>query len=266
MSNFFDLRRFGKYLLYDVKTAFADCRASLLVMSLIPVIWFTVTQLVSLVTTGGFAHIDEGIKMPVFVAVVIICVISFPVRHYGQLTDRRRGSDWLMIPASGFEKFLSLLLVCCVLLPLCLSSVYLLCDYLMSFVPRYGAVTFTLRDAFSLKSMGDSEIVLGVVPVVVGWLNWCENILVFALGALVFKKAKVPYTILSVFGIIFVLVAGIGLLIDNHVFESDACNMLEGMTAERFAVIINVLANGLYLLVFTLLNLGLYFRIKAIKH
>ena len=269
MSNFFDFRRFGKYFVYDLKTAFCDCRATFLVMGLMPAIWFSIYELISILTTGHFIMVEGGAKLPVFVMVIMASVIVLPTRHYGLLTDKRRGADWLMIPSSAFEKFLSLLMVCCVAAPVALMAVYLLCDWILSLIPYYGGVTFALRDAFTVPTFGSegSELALGITPAQILWLNWCEYVLIFALGAVCFKKAKVAKTILCIFAAVMVLLSLIGLVAGRSSLDMEDLRWLgTELTPEKISMWFNILVNGLFLVVFTLLNLGLYFRIKTIKH
>lgn len=267
MNKIFNFKRFGKFFAFDARTAAADWGVSFLVMALMPAIWFVLYEVLQLVTKGAWRPLPDDGKLPIFMVTMIVGMISFPVRHYGFITDKRRGSDWLLIPASSFEKFLSLLLMCCVVVPVALVGVYTICDLLMTIFPAYGDVSYRLSDAFRARTFsdGNSLLSLSVCPAFIFWLNWCENTLIFALGAVLFRKAKIPYTILSVFGIILVLITIFGLIIGNTSFDLDLFDLGEDITAGKAATLVNVFVNVVYLVVFTVLDLGIYFRIKTIK-
>ena len=66
------------------------------------------------------------------------------VRSYGYLTEKKAGSNWLMVPASKAEKFVSMLLMVCIVIPLLFFVVYMVLDGFLSLVdPTYGQALFT---------------------------------------------------------------------------------------------------------------------------
>ena len=208
MSNVFSAKRFGKYFVYDLGRAKDNFGLSLLILGLLPVAFYVLYQLFSLIgpahsfgSGAGFsAYRGLSLIIAVFVAVAV-----FPVKVYGPLTDKRSGSAFLMLPASTLEKWLSMVLITCIVLPVCLAVLYMGSDLVMGLVfPKtYGTPLLsqyrTILSDFASANEFDSH---GVNP---GWalaLNWCFYVLAFPLGSMYFKKGKVGLTLLSLFGIV----------------------------------------------------------------
>ena len=93
------------------------------------------------------------------------------------------------------------------------------------------------------------------------WLSWCENVLAFTLGAIYFKRNKIVLTYLSLLaiGIVCALIFG---LCANGNFELDPTDISE----DSLMRIVNTGIYVLYAIIFAALDLGLYFRIKTLKH
>ena len=264
MSNTFNFKRFWKYLRYDLVSAAHDSGTMLISIAAMPVWFFAVQQLLSLVFSGEFKPIDNAAIIIAYLVSFAVTVIFFPVQHYGKLTDKKAGSDWILVPASRFEKFLSLLVVCCVAAPLVWLVVIVACDGLLSLV--FGTYdTFVFPKIFesiggAVAEVHTDNIKFAFNGPVVTYLSWCENILAFTLGAIFFRKNKIVYTFLSLMGI------GIACtLIFAGIFGGDVHIDLEDVSEDRMLRMINYGMYTLYVVVFAILDLGLYFRIKTIK-
>ena len=136
MDSIFSFKRFVKYLGYDIVNAKNYFGLSLLICGLMPAIVYLVFALFSLVFTGnvqgggGFSQITS---ICISLVVVILC---FPAKVYGSVTERRAGSSWTLLPASVFEKWLSMLVVCCMVLPLCFGVLFFGVDGIMSLIVK----------------------------------------------------------------------------------------------------------------------------------
>jgi hypothetical protein len=206
----------------------------------------------------------------VFIAILITGLV-FPAKQYGSLTDRKAGSTWLMLPASTLEKFLSILLVTCVVVPLCLALMLYAFDAIMSLVPYYGQracplIIDTVKSAMDKLQASDVSIDVNLPYII--YLAFCKFILVYTLGAVFFKKHKVGKTILVLIGLSFVLTALFSVVsFHGMTFNSyDVESYFRSIDVDKLPVYFNVFLNVANFLVFALLDLGIYFRIKTLKH
>ena len=211
-----------------------------------------------------------GAVMAGYVVSFIVAFLAFPVRHYGGLTDKKEGSAWLMLPASGFEKFLSMLLISCVAVPAVWLATMAATDGLMSLVfhSRYGGMALPALVSGLNEILADVNGETGV-ELFIGaktgiWLNWCADILFFALGAIFFRKNKIVYTFLSAMGIgiLITLIGGIIAASGNFELNIEP----EDLSEDSLMRTLNLIIYALYVVEFALLDLGIYFRIKTLKH
>ena len=266
MSNTFNFKRFWKYLRYDLVSSVQDSGTLLISIAAMPVWFFIVFQLFCLVFTREFRDISSAAIVFAYLISFTITIIFFPVQHYGKLTDKKSGTDWILIPASRFEKFLSMLLVCCVAAPIVWLAVIAACDGLLSLL--FGTYdTFVLPTIFqsisdAVAEVHSENVDFAVKGPVFLYLSWCENILAFTLGSIFFRKNMIVYTLLTMMaiGIVCTLVS-VGVLGQDSVVYTP-----ETINEDSLMRLLNYGLYAIYVVVFTLLDLGLYFRIKTIKH
>lgn len=275
MSEIFDIKRFGKFLAYELNNAKASCGLSILVMGLLPAILLSFFEIFSFIFTKHFQPLDMEVKKICFSLCVFILIMSIPAKMYGRLTEKRSGSDWILIPASTFEKFLSMVLIVCVVLPVCFLAVSACCDWLLSIVfPEYYGPSNTVDVWNSLFrtdfGFNDNSLLStsasGLVLILFGSL--CVNMLSFTLGAICFKRGKAGKTILCYFAIsillsiILVAVFGHGGSFSSDDFEY----LMSNMTAQKVQNFINFVINSIFFVMLGGLLVAVYFRIKTIKH
>lgn len=271
MNNVFDIKRFGRYLAYDLNNARNTFGVSALTIGLLPLIVLLFNTLFGLVFTGSVPEVAFPVKVAILVFSFIIVAISGPVKLYGHITERRSGSDWLMIPASSFEKFLSMAIMLCIVLPVVVLGLFSVCDILLDWiVPIYGdSVVRQLGGGISQFLTNGND--LGLLYFTKGgtiastWMSWCTSVLPFALGAIIFKRGKAAKTILCLIGfnmLLSLIAAVVFKSFDFSGFES----FLENLTSEKAAFWANFLINTLFLVVVGGLLTGLYFRVRTIKH
>lgn len=270
MKDFFDIRRFGNYLLYDLRNARNYFLISLIVLGLLPIIGFVFAQLLCHLFTGSWGGETLCIANQISMAgiALITLYISFPVKVYGSITEKRFGSDWIMIPASGFEKWLSMIIVTCIALPLCFGALFLGSDALLSAViPEYGNSILNRFSGFNemVAESTDGILNMNIVPCL--YLSWCESILAFTLGALVFKKAKGAKTILAIFaiGTLFSMIV-VALFGTTHI-DMETLELIGDGTlgVENIVKWFNVAVGCFYTVILAALAGGIYARIKTIK-
>lgn len=265
MSKIFNFKRFGKYFRYDIVSAWQNAGVTLLAIAAMPLWIFAIQQLFSIVFAGEFAAMPMGLTVTTYILSFLFAIIFFPVQHYGRLTDKKAGSDWLLIPASRFEKFLSMLLLLCVIVPVVWLAVIAACDGALYLIfgtyPEMGIKTITSGLGAVLAEFHSENIDFAVSGPYATYLSWCGNILTFALGAILFRKNKVVLTFLCMMGIgLFITIcAGIA-------FGGDVNISPEDINEDRLMHLLNMTLYILYVVEFALLDLGIFFRIKSLKH
>ena len=280
MNNVFDFKRFGKYFAYDLNNAWSNFGVSALVIGLLPLIMLIFNVLFGLVFNGEANPMALAMKVTLFFVVFVVLILAAPTKLYGRLTERRVGSDWLMIPASSFEKFLSMALMLCVVLPVAVFGLFAVCDLLLGWLfPVYGG-SMVKEIATNLPSMSDMAMTFNGVPATgftkggiaaIFFLTWCASILPFGLGAICFKKGKAAKTILCIFAlemvlsILLVLIFKVGFS-SGFDFEQLMSRLGETATSEKAQFWSNFFLNLNYLIVVGGLLVALFFRVKTIKH
>lgn len=270
MKKYFDFSRFGKFLTYDIVNAKSRYGLSALITGLFPAVVFVFFQLFSLVFTGAFEPLPLPVKIMAFVCILVVMTVAAPVKLYGFLTEKRAGSDWLMIPASSLEKFISMLIVLCIVLPLTVLLTSGLADILLgsAFPVAYGdSMVLNMKDLAG-KVMDFFKANEHITVTVAGYatfvLNIWQSIVLFALGAMVFKSGKVAKTILACFlvgsvisSLLFLCVSGLDMEI--YIDSLD-------IAGEKAQFIINTYANICYTLFFGVVLGAIYYRIRTLKH
>lgn len=265
MSNIFDFKRFGKYFGYSLRNARNNFSLSLLICALTPVLVFVFYEFICLVFDGHFSASSTWLRDFAAALGFLLVILIAPAKLFGCITDKRSGTNFLMIPASTFEKWLSIMLICALVLPLCLGVLMLAGDTLMELVfgsGYAGGYLFTLlRDSFSIELDGG----LTINAFAIGYVGWITSILSYTLGAVIFKKAKVGKTLLClmllsiVFGFLAVTASC------NMAFGSQECLSIED---DPLVVVsrINLLQNLIYLVYAGIVAGAIYLRLKTIKH
>ena len=269
MKEIFDFKRFGRYFRYDLSHAVSNYWMTAIILGLMPVIWFLLRFFFKIISgEPGFSGDDMYTIWP-YITMIVVCM-SFGPRVYGKLTEKKTGSDWITIPASAEEKTLSMLIITCIVLPACMYALCVLGNILTPSI---------LRDAKSVLPFSKGLFNTGLVdlrqqgvggnffnaPLII-WLNWCQQILFFTLGALCFKRNKVGKTILCLVGF-GMLMSGLTMLIFHTTnFNNETLSNLFGdFDADRAQFWINLALNAIYTVVFVVLIGAIYARIKTLK-
>lgn len=266
MSNTFNFKRFWNYLVHDLRSACADSGLTLAIVGAMPIFQYFITQAFSLILQGHTMTMGPAGKITAYAVAIVIAVIFFPVKHYGSLTDKKAGSDWVLLPASRLEKWLSMLLLTCLALPLFLFAELALSDGLLSLIfhGTYGATAIAGVSGFMGEIWNQLEGLAISWPYAL-YLSWCENILLFTLGAIFFKKSKTGLTFLSYFLLMMVISMGsIGIMqaigLDNMNFD------FSDVTEEGLIRTVNIIMYSIYFIWFAVFDFLLYLRIKTLKH
>lgn len=270
MNSSFSFRRFGTYFLYDLREVWKNNSKAFYIFGGSGVMLYVVWVLFSLVFTQTWTAPVIWARAGVFG--LAVCGLSlYYARMYGFLTERKAGSQYLMLPASTGEKFASMIVISIIVVPIVFTAIYLALD---------GAITLLDKTAGSSLIAGIGEIKSGFNKMVeaegdgfvisFGWfiisivISSIENLLYFLLGGLIFKKWKiagsigVSLLIGIIFGNIFgLIVTGDGFEYWTKLLEADP----EGISRQ-----VLIWSNVICGLISAGLATGIYFRIKTIKH
>ena len=269
MSNIFDIKRFWNFFLYDLRRAKNNYAVSMLLLGLMPIIIYVVIQFFSLIFGNGVAKFPDEMKYAALGISAFVVILGFGARVYGQLTEKRAGSDYLMIPASTLEKWLSIFLVTCVAAPVVLFVLYFISDGLLGllFPNSYGTRIFDLDflRGFSDGFVGDEDFFVNLPAILI--LDWMVNILTFTLGAICFKKAKVAKTLLCIFLLGMVLSTVLAIIAGSGHINIDVDWMMAHFnTPDRAASAVNWYMNITFFGILALILGGIFYRLRTIQH
>ncbi len=271
-SEIFNFKRFGNYFRYDLKQMWRNHSKPAVFIGGLGLIVYVLWVLMGLVFSGGHWDSPEtGARISVFVAAFIVLVL-YQTRTYGYLTEKQKGSAWLMIPASSLEKFISMLLITLIVIPLLFVVVFLAIDSILVLLDPTlsqtiaGSALGELQDAQARLSESQSSTFFtpsgGIVTVLI-ILSLVSSLLFFLLSGLCFKR----YKILGGVGVLFALEVVISIL--ASVFIPDWARTLVDLDEVNAAQAVGRMFNwsvAVSALIAIGLAVGIYYRIKTIKH
>lgn len=274
MNETFNLNRFWTYFKFDLKQMWRNHSKAAILIGGASALFYIIWVMASLIFTQTWSS-------PVIVARFVVLVLAFAVLElyqahtYGHLTEKRAGSSWLMIPASRAEKFVSMLLMTLVVIPVLFFAVYFLIDGFLSLVdPTYGEALITgffgtyeklINGISAFNADSPISFTAGslVFPAIVGF--FC-NFLYFLLCGICFKKNKIVYGLLILFAISTFLSLLSGLLLP---FFGEHIEFLSSASSEDVARWATNFMNGTVFLSCLLaigLGWGVWRRIKTLQH
>lgn len=292
-NDIFNLKRFGKYFVSDLKSCGANYGLSLMTVCLLaPVMVYVVISALHLITTSTWDGPDMGIRCMVFIMSMLCMIITMPVKCYGKITEKQYGSFWLTLPASRLEKFISMIVMTSIIVPvigtvayLCIDSVICALDHTCGRNLIAGAMEL-MRNLGEMKeatlNLGNESITIENAAVAQRIVSQITNpwiyvdeifsmTLPFLLGAVFFKNGKTAKTFLSIFAFSIAIS-----ILTTPFMESWASAFLSNPDADP-AEIIEFFNNSIFnnlavidtvsdTIVNTALLSGIWFRIKTLKH
>ena len=292
-NDIFNFRRFGKYFATDIRTCRANYGLSLLTISLIvPTVLYVVLTAFNLLLTSAWEGPDLGIRVFAFCVAMFCIIVTMPVKCYGRITEKQYGSFWLTLPASRLEKFISMFLMTCIIVPVTGIAIYFGMDALicafdhtcgnslvtggLELIRKMGNLQeLTMNLANEKITIEDAALAQEIVNQINSPLLYIDEIfgitLPFLLGAVFFKNGKTMKTLL----VLFAFSTAFSIAI-TPVMESWASDVMTGLN-DSTAVIRTLFDNGLFknlalidTISDTVFNLalmaGIWFRIKTLKH
>lgn len=268
----FAFPRFWNYLKYDLKQTLRFNIKGAVMIGGFSLIFYVLA--VGLGVLFNHTWSAPGIESRAIMFVVgIIALILYQTRTYGYLTDKRKGSSWLMIPASVTEKFVSMMLITLIVLPLAYTISYLLIDALIALLdPTAGQAVIggasylldELREGLiEVEEQGLSfNLSAFVLPVI---FEFFTSLLYFLLCGIYFRKWKLGGAIAVLLSFQFVMTMVVGLTVQHWSVVFDLNTNDPVMIADRLN---NIITAGSWLNVITTLVLGtlVFLRLKSLKH
>ena len=279
MNNTFSISRFGRYFKYDFKRWVSTYGPTLLLMSAAPLILYTLTVVYSLLFAGEWGTPGETPRILIACMVTFVMILTYPSSVYGYVTEKRAGSTFVLMPASVFEKFLSMILNTVAVVPLAFGLVYLSIDGIICLLDgTCGGSLFSCaaRGLESLVTFAFSSDAPVHVSLFSMYMSTVSTALFFLLGAIFFKKHKILYPILIIVGFQMALSMVFGLVLSFGLINIESLTLFAQNLAERYILnpdflnwaipAFNILATLWDIIVFAALATAVYFRLKTIKH
>lgn len=274
MKDSLNFNRFGKYFLYDLKARWSDLGIFFLVFALFPFIFYLIYMLFGTLGANSLGAIFTGeridgpsliVRFSTFAVTSGLFVILFPARAYGFITEKKAGSDYLMLPASRAEKFTSMMLISLVVIPVAFVAVYFISDWLLCLLDKTCGNSMLLTN---LNELGSHDVLMvgNGIPLLLATM--AESIVIFLLGSLIFKKWKVGYTIIALFAINMVLSIIMGMVFGNLNPENIAQFMEKHMIklADHLELYINLWIDAALILLVGGCGIWSWFRLKKQQH
>lgn len=292
-KDIFNFRRFGKYFATDFRTCWANYGLSLLTISLLsPLVLYVIIVTINQIMHNTWDGPDIGLRVFAFAVAMICMVVTMPVKCYGKITEKQYGSFWLTLPASRLEKFISMILMTCIIVPVSGALLYLGLDALIcafdhtcgqnlfaggtELIQRMGeAKDVTLNLIDESITIEDATLAQELVRQMNNPWMYIDEIfcftLPFLLGAVFFRNGKTVKTFIALFAISTVTGMICSPIMTNWVME-----MFNNLNEDPDAILQmfnNKLFKNLVLIdtvTDTVTNLalmaGIWFRIKTLKH
>lgn len=273
MNKTFSLSRFGHYFIYDFRRWTVNYGPTLLLMAAMPLIQYTLILVYSLIFSQTWETPGETTRIIIACITTYLLMLTYPASVYGFVTDKRAGSAFQLIPASVFEKFLSMILNTVFVVPFIFGALYLTLDAIICLVDgTCGGTLFScavdgIKAIVSFAFTSDAPIKVSLLSI---FMNSSLISLFFLLGALLFKKHKILYPILVIVGLnmlfsmLFGLVFSSGLIDPEILLKWEPCLMDPNFL--NWAIpMYNILATIWDFILFGGFLTAIYFRLKTIK-
>ncbi len=283
-----NMNRLGRYLVTDIKNAIARYGVSFLVMATVSLTAYLLIGFFTMIVGAGWHSIEVAPRSVIMGITILVLIISAPAKIYGFITDKREGSSFLMIPASSLEKTLSMIIVCCVVVPFAFLAVYLSLDQILCLIDnRCGDSIIVainngqtiLNEIFRKASLESGNLIPDYSSFTSPWLyadDLAQGFLTFLLGALLFKSSKPAKT----FGCLILLSIAVSMIVTpivthgalerfkdaaaSNITPEELFNMFPFLSwSVKHAVLMDCISDSI-------VNIGLavaiYFRVRKIKH
>ena len=292
-NDIFNFRRFGKYFSTDLRTCWANYGLSLLTITLLtPLALYLLTTAFNVLIKGTWDGPDLGLRVFIFAVALFCMVVTMPVKCYGKITEKQYGSFWITLPASRLEKFMSMVLMTCIIVPVTGIVLYLSLDALICLADKTCGTSLAAGAVELLRNMGelnhltlnlvdesftieDAAVIQEIMKEINNPWMYLDEIfgitLPFLLGAVYFKSGKTSKTIIALFVVSTAVSIVMAPFLSNWAAEmvsnsnGDAHQIIEIFNNSLFKnlVLIDTVSDTVFNLA---ILTGIWFRIKTLKH
>lgn len=270
MNKTFNINRFGKVLTNDLNKAWQNYGYSFIILILVPAIVCFFYTFFPLIFGGEIDHIRPAGRIAAFLFAALALFVSFPTKVYGDITEKKYGTNFLMLPASTFEKFLSMIVVCGIVAPLAFGIGFWAVDSILDLTGAFQGGN--LLTVIANTGITNNEYVSVNIYSLI-FFSAALNMLIFLLGAIYFKKSKAAKTILCLMGLSIALSMLAG-AIGSWIFDSEAFlqfddeNVARWLSehADKAGLYLNLLVDGFRTIWFLIVGALIYLRVKTLKH
>lgn len=270
----FNAARFGAYFKYDFHQMWRNHVKATIGIGLSGLILYVVWILFGLLLRGGWQAPAIEARYAVFM-LAFTALELYQTRTYGYLTERRKGSAWLLIPASGFEKWLSMLLMTLIVIPFFFLVASLGIDALLCVADPTMGQPIVSGFTDGLKSLSGQFVEINQTYettwstgafIGLAVLGFFVNFLFFLLCGITFKRYKILWGFALIFLISLLGVGASALLMKTGLiptsFTVDADLANAESTIRTFMTWMTLVTTA----IFALLAFLVYHRIKTLKH
>lgn len=186
MNEIFSYTRFGKLFKNDIVRYLPRYYGGILIfLASLPAVWVFKSFFSSspMVPDSRLTTIGIFLFLATFIA---------PFRIYGNTNHKKWGVDFTMLPASVFEKFLSMFLISTVLMPIVMFATSFLIDIILTTIPTGAYEGYITPSIIFTKTNME-------------FFGECILFTSFALfGNMLFRKSKLSKTLLSLSGLLVI--------------------------------------------------------------
>lgn len=226
MKTNFNITRFGKLFKKEFVERAPIIFKIMAVISLILIgIWLT-----SILLSKNTSIQTEIRSVYIYLAVFGSAVIA-PFSFYSNFNHSKKGLDYISLPASISEKFLSMLLLSLIVMPIIAFTTVISTDSVIAFIsPKYFS-GLIISDSLFFSKLFYSIPDLFILP------SMCF------LGNLIYRKNKVVKTSLSAAGV-YILLSAILVLVFQYFFKTELSTLGSNLNY-RFDNLINIYQSDL---------------------
>lgn len=275
VNDTFSAKRFGQYFMYDLKQLWHNNGKAALALGFISVICYIIWVAFSLIFVGTWQAPGLVARL-VFFSIGSMILVFYQTRTYGYLTEKKAGQSWLMVPASHLEKFVSMMIITIIVIPLAYLVSYLVLDSLIGLLDKtsggpllggFGSVMDSVNRALSAAREEGFQFSLSafLIPSV---FQFIFNLLYFLLCGICFKKWK----IMGGIGIMLGVEAVVGPVLSSLIFKYWT-PLISGEEYQGDPAVINdivhqvaIYANVINIVLLLAVAVAIYYRIKTFKH
>ncbi|MGN1212316.1 MAG: hypothetical protein ACI4TM_11565 [Candidatus Cryptobacteroides sp.] len=145
-SEIFNWERFGKYFIHDLGNNFRDNWIAVLFTSLVPLYVIALFFIFNTTVGGTDWRVGGEFTDLVCAVTMTLFLLFYPISAYSHATSKGSGKIFLMLPASGTEKFISTVIISIIVAPATFCTIYFGLEFVLNtlFASRYPDPAYNL--------------------------------------------------------------------------------------------------------------------------